>query len=83
MLKAYRSNNSGNRDESYYTMKKIGLLLAYGLNYGAVLQAYATQKVIKNMGVDAVIISHKPSRLFRHIRFNVGNLFFLMQKLLN
>ena len=41
-------------------MKKIGLLLAYGLNYGAVLQAYATQIVIKNMGFDVEIISHKP-----------------------
>ncbi len=61
-------------------MKKIGLLLAYGLNYGAVLQAYATQIIIKNMGFDVEIISHKPSKLFRHIRLNLGSFVFLTQK---
>ena len=63
-------------------MKKVGLILAYGLNYGAVLQAYATQIVIKNIGCDVEIISHKPSKLFRHIRFNLGSFVFLAQKVL-
>lgn len=50
-------------------MKKIGLVLAYkGVNYGMLLQAFATQRMIEKMGYDTEIIDY--TRIgFKHIRF--------------
>ena len=40
--------------------KKIGLILAFkGTNYGALLQAYATQYVIESLGFDTEIIDYR------------------------
>ncbi len=48
---------------------KIGLCLAYkGVNYGMLLQAYATQRVIENLGYDTEIIDY--TRIgYKNIRF--------------
>ena len=43
--------------------KKIGLLLALGTNYGALLQSYATQQILEKMGYDTYIIVYKGSRI--------------------
>lgn len=45
----------------------IGLLLAQGTNYGALLQSYATQVVVRKMGYETAIINYNASRrdLFR------------------
>ena len=42
-------------------MKKIGLLTYYGDNYGACLQAFALQTVIKRMNYDVEIIEYRVS----------------------
>lgn len=42
--------------------KKIGLLLALGPNYGALLQSYATQQVLLKKGFETSIIKYKGSR---------------------
>lgn len=48
---------------------KIGLVLAHkGVNYGMLLQAYATQRVIEYLGYDTEIIDY--TRIgYKHIRF--------------
>lgn len=47
---------------------KIGLCLAYkGVNYGMLLQAYATQQAIENMGFKTEIIDYERTD-FKHIR---------------
>ncbi len=43
--------------------KRIGLLLALGTNYGALLQSYATQRVLDVLGYDTFIIVYSGSRL--------------------
>lgn len=62
-------------------MKPIGILTFHrASNYGAVLQAYALQKVISDMGRDAVIVDyrcraveegHRPWGLFKRHKFPV------------
>lgn len=42
--------------------RKIGLLLALGPNYGALLQSYATQQIIIQMGYETSIIKYKGNR---------------------
>ena len=39
-------------------MKKVGLITYYGENYGGMLQAYALQQYVKNIGYDCKIISN-------------------------
>ncbi len=39
-------------------MKKVGLITHYGENYGGMLQAYALQKHVKDLGYDCKIISN-------------------------
>jgi hypothetical protein len=42
-------------------MKKVGLITThFAINYGAVLQAYALQQVIKQMGLNVEIINYNP-----------------------
>lgn len=48
---------------------KIGLCLAYkGVNYGMLLQAYATQRVIESMGYETEIIDYTREG-YKHVRF--------------
>lgn len=42
--------------------KRIGLLLALGPNYGALLQSYATQQLLINMGFETSIITYQGDR---------------------
>ena len=47
---------------------KIGLCLAYkGVNYGMLLQAFATQRMIEKMGYETEIIDYKRVG-YKHIR---------------
>ncbi len=47
---------------------KVGLCLAYkGVNYGMLLQAYATQRVIEGLGYETEIIDYKRNG-YKHIR---------------
>lgn len=49
-------------------MKKIGLILAYqGVNYGMLLQAYATQKFIESKGFNTEILEYTRTN-YKHIR---------------
>ncbi|MCH5320247.1 MAG: polysaccharide pyruvyl transferase family protein [Eubacterium sp.] len=58
---------------------KIGILtFVHALNYGAVLQAYASQKFISNMGIDVSFINHFPVE-----RITKSNNFSKSQLLLN
>ena len=41
--------------------RKVGLLLAQGTNYGALLQSYATQECVRRLGFETVIINYKQS----------------------
>lgn len=59
-------------------MKKIGLVLACCTNYGALLQAYATQQIIKKMGYETEIIIYEPDKKSRHIKFDWGLLPYLI-----
>lgn len=42
--------------------KKVGLLLAQGTNYGALLQSYATQQIVKKLGYETCILNYRSSR---------------------
>lgn len=53
-------------------MKKIGLILAYNSNYGAMLQAYALQNKIRELGCHTEIISFRQSGFKRHVRMEAG-----------
>lgn len=54
---------------------KIGLVLAYtGTNYGALLQAYATQHIIESMGFDTEIIDYKSRSKFEKVYLSLGYL---------
>lgn len=44
------------------TNKKVGLLLAQGTNYGALLQSYATQQIVKKLGFETCILNYRSSR---------------------
>ena len=54
---------------------KIGILtFHYGSNYGGVLQCYALQQVLKNMGHDVVVINYHPNDSFKKYAFVIINL---------
>lgn len=54
-------------------MKKIGLVLSYKeTNYGAQLQAFATQYLIDSFGLQSEIIEYSPKRGDRHIVLSFG-----------
>ena len=61
--------------------KIIGLVLAFKTtNYGAQLQAYATQQVINSFGLKSIIIDYrKPFGSFRHISWGKGVLRFYLE----
>ena len=41
-------------------MKKVSIITRHNvLNYGSVLQAYATQEVVKNLGYDPVVVDYR------------------------
>lgn len=49
--------------------KRVGLILAYrGVNYGMLLQAYATQQFIEMQGYDTEILEYTRTN-YKHIRF--------------
>ena len=49
--------------------KKIGLILAYrGVNYGMLLQAFATQQFIEKQGYETEILEYTRTS-YKHIRF--------------
>lgn len=49
------------------TSKKVGILtLHYGLNYGGVLQTYATKETLKRLGYEPVIIDRIPEAFGRN-----------------
>lgn len=53
--------------------RKVGLVLAYrNTNYGAQLQAFATQHIVDNMGFETEIIDYKPEKWKRCIKFDWG-----------
>lgn len=67
-------------------MKKIGLVTIYQVpNYGSVLQAYATQNIIKEQGFECVVLNYKypnewhckldPIRGRRSLKSRIGALF--------
>lgn len=61
-----RREISGKTEIEY--IMKIGLCLAYkGVNYGMLLQAYATQRVIEELGYETEIIDYRRIG-FKHIR---------------
>ncbi len=54
-------------------MKKIGLILANPItNYGAHLQAFATQKVVDSMGVETAILDFSRMKVREDYRVDVG-----------
>ena len=61
--------------------KIIGLILAFKTtNYGAQLQAYATQQVINSFGLKSIIIDYrKPFGSYRHISWGKGVLRFYLE----
>lgn len=64
-------------------MKKIGLCLAFkGQNYGMLLQAFATQQIVKRLGYETEIIDYQRTNL-KHIRFTPYLLVFYWKQLLN
>ena len=46
-------------------MKKIGLLSVYNHNYGSILQAYALQKKIEQLGYQSEIIRYKKTNYIK------------------
>lgn len=64
-------------------MKKIGLCLAFnGRNYGMLLQAFATQQIVKRLGYETEIIDYQRTSL-KLIRFTPYLLVFYWKQLLN
>ncbi len=45
--------------------RKIGLLSVYNHNYGSILQAYAMQRILMDMGLDVEIIRYKKTNMFK------------------
>lgn len=45
--------------------RKIGILSVYNHNYGSILQAYALQQVLENMGHDTEILVYKKTNYVR------------------
>lgn len=57
-------------------MKKIGLVLAYkSSNYGAQLQAYATQMMIDSLGLDTEIVEYPLNGKLENAQFSWGLLY--------
>lgn len=44
------------------TKRKVGLLLAQGTNYGALLQSYATQESVRRLGFETIVVNYSSSR---------------------
>ena len=66
------------------TKKKIGLLLAYkNTNYGAQLQAWATQYVLESIGFETEIIEYKNRRHFESLNIDRGVLTYLLNSYRN
>ena len=64
-------------------MKKVGLVLSYKeTNYGAQLQAYATQYMVESLGCETEIIDYSPKRGDRHIVLCRGLLTYLYKQFL-
>ena len=64
-------------------MKKVGLLLANPItNYGAHLQAFATQYVIDNLGIETEIINRTP-QISKRTYFDLGYFVYLFKKRFN
>ena len=64
-------------------MKKIGLVLSYKeTNYGAQLQAFATQVVVEKFGHSTEIIDYSPKNGDRHIVLSRGILRFFYEQFL-
>lgn len=62
--------------------KKIGLILAYqGVNYGMLLQAYATQRFIERQGFKTEILEYTRTS-YKHIRFTPWLLVYVADKIL-
>jgi len=59
-------------------MRKVGLVLACCTNYGALLQAYATQQIIKRLGYETEIIIYEAVKNARHIKFDWGLIPYLL-----
>lgn len=63
---------------------KIGLVLAHkGTNYGALLQAYATQQIIESFGFQTEIINYKAHKYHRSLKFDWGLFPFLYNTIKN
>lgn len=61
--------------------EKIGLVIAHGnTNYGAMLQGYATQQVIEDMGYETEIIEYKARKYRRGLKFFWGLIPFFWNK---
>lgn len=64
-------------------MKKIGLVLSYKeTNYGAQLQAYATQVMVEKLGHNTEIIDYFPKKGDRHVVLCRGLIRFLYEQFL-
>lgn len=62
-------------------VNKVGLVLSYKeTNYGAQLQAFATQVLVESLGVQTEIIDYSPIKSDRHIVFEKGLFRFLYQQ---
>lgn len=62
---------------------KIGILtLSLHTNYGGLLQAFATQKILKNLGHDAITIAYNRRSKFRRVRMVLQFIWRCRQKFL-
>lgn len=60
-------------------MKRIGILAVRTLNYGSLLQSYATQEIVKDLSYDCDIILYKKTNtvkrgirlLDKNVRYNI------------
>lgn len=60
--------------------QKVGLILAYrGVNYGMLLQAFATQRFIERRGLETEILEYARTD-FKHIRFTPWLVFFALDE---
>ena len=64
-------------------MEKIGIMTFHrALNYGAVLQAYALQQVLRSLGKDAQIIDYRCKRIEKlYAPFSAGTYTGVMPKM--
>ena len=59
-------------------MKKVGLIMACCSNYGALLQSFATQQIVKRFNVDTEIILYQPDKINWHIKLDRGLIPFII-----